>query len=332
LRPPPDSAAPKRFDLVERAFANSVLAQRKVKLRLTPTFAEGDLPPDIRDGFRLGMKEVEARFSTGQFQKQQTAVVVDKTTTKSMKMGQLEANIDDAFGDLGGPCDQLALRATGGAPRTKIPFQSWPSHSMRMDNGAGLKAWPQLAPPELAQSSEDTKCLSNEPDVSIAGCSTLIQSGQINPGRLAGAYYNRGNAYERKGLFDLSIADYTQSIKVGRADPIVYNNRGIAYDEQGQHDLAIADFSEAIALNPTYAEAYSNRAIALGAKGLYDEALGDFSHAIELNPAYAQAYAGRGVVYSVKGFDVQARADFHSALAIDPGLETARRGLIRLGP
>ena len=45
------------------------------------------------------------------------------------------------------------------------------------------------------------------PDLQIAGCSTLIESGRGNDRGLSVAFYDRGNAYRQKGDFGHAIAD-----------------------------------------------------------------------------------------------------------------------------
>ena len=43
------------------------------------------------------------------------------------------------------------------------------------------------------------------------------------------AYYNRGNAYHRKGNFDRAIDEYTKAIELKLDYANAYNNRGVAY-------------------------------------------------------------------------------------------------------
>ena len=55
----------------------------------------------------------------------------------------------------------------------------------------------------------------------------------------AGAYNNRGNAYDEKGDFDAAIQDYNKAIELQPDYAGAYNNRGNAYDEKGDFDAAI---------------------------------------------------------------------------------------------
>src|SRR5437867_597411 len=49
------------------------------------------------------------------------------------------------------------------------------------------------------------RCNENDPDVSIAGCTALIQSGQETTSILAAVFNNRGLAYKAKGDNDRAI-------------------------------------------------------------------------------------------------------------------------------
>jgi len=58
-----------------------------------------------------------------------------------------------------------------------------------------------------------TWCNDSDPELRIRGCSLLIQSGKEPAKVLAGALFNRGNAYEAKGQYDLAIQDFDAAIK-----------------------------------------------------------------------------------------------------------------------
>jgi lipoprotein NlpI len=101
-----------------------------------------------------------------------------------------------------------------------------------------------IALPVSAQTRDQNvaQCDRPDPDASIAGCTALIQSGQETSAVLAAAYYNRGNAYDGKGLHDQAIADFTQAIAIKPDLAQAYYNRGVAYEGKRLRDLAIADF------------------------------------------------------------------------------------------
>jgi tetratricopeptide (TPR) repeat protein len=66
------------------------------------------------------------------------------------------------------------------------------------------------------------------PNLQIAACSTLIESGRGNDRGLSVAFYDRGNAYQQKGDFDHGIADYDQAIKLNPNFTTAINNRAAA--------------------------------------------------------------------------------------------------------
>jgi tetratricopeptide (TPR) repeat protein len=72
----------------------------------------------------------------------------------------------------------------------------------------------------------------------------------------ANTYYNNGNAYGRKGLYDEAIKDYTKAIQVNPKYAEAYYNRGIAYYKKGLTNLSISNWKKAVDLG--YEEARQN--------------------------------------------------------------------------
>jgi hypothetical protein len=67
------------------------------------------------------------------------------------------------------------------------------------------------------------------------------------------AYYNRGFAYAKSGLYDKAIEDYNRVIQLNyKQYSRVYATRGIAYWKTGQSDLAMEDFQKACELGDGY--------------------------------------------------------------------------------
>lgn len=77
---------------------------------------------------------------------------------------------------------------------------------------------------------------------------------EIGP-HLEGAadYYNRDDAYRKKGPSDLAIAAHD------KADATDYCKQGLAYIKEGEYDLAIQSFDKAIKLDPKNTDAYYYR-------------------------------------------------------------------------
>lgn len=129
--------------------------------------------------------------------------------------------------------------------------------------------------------------------------------------RMSQQYFDKGNLYRDKGLFDLALGNYKKSLayednpnkleilfaigniyldtgkpnlaidKYKKALVIcddaskkvpIYNNLGLAYMHEGSYDLAIQSFERAISLNSKWKSAYHNLAIIYRKKGLKDTA------------------------------------------------------------
>ena len=81
------------------------------------------------------------------------------------------------------------------------------------------------------------------PDLTINGCTVVIQSGKFTGNNLAIAFYDRGNAYGEKGDFDLAIADLDEAIRLDPNYTDAFNLRGLAKREKGDTAGAEADFA-----------------------------------------------------------------------------------------
>lgn len=72
-----------------------------------------------------------------------------------------------------------------------------------------------LAPAAVADSKQDwDDCTSSDPDVSIAGCSRIIERGGESKNNIAIVYFDRGIAHQNKGEHQDAIADFNQSLKL----------------------------------------------------------------------------------------------------------------------
>jgi tetratricopeptide (TPR) repeat protein len=163
------------------------------------------------------------------------------------------------------------------------------------------------------------KCVSSDPDTSIAGCTALIQAGRESTASLVGAYSRRASAYMRKGDYDRAIHDYDDATRLNPNDAAAYNDRGSAYLYKGDYDRAIQNYDDAIHLHPNDAPAYTGRGGAYFLKGDRDSAIQDFNEAIRLNPNEASiAYCSRGVAYTDMGDYDRAIQDYDDAIRLSP--------------
>ena len=180
---------------------------------------------------------------------------------------------------------------------------------------------------------QQQECPAPDPDVSISGCTALIQSGHETQQKLPIDFYNRGLAYLLKDQYDRSIEDFDQAIRLNPNYDLAFKVRGNVYLSEGQYDRAIEDFGHVIAINPNDAWAFVGRGGAYFGKGVvacrpaslppcalataqYDRAIEDFDQTFRLNPndaAAASAYGQRSVIKSAKGDFVGGAADLAKA-------------------
>lgn len=101
-----------------------------------------------------------------------------------------------------------------------------------------------------ARAGDWDACKNDNPDVSIFGCTAIIDAGTDQTENIANAHYLRGNAYYRKTEFGRAIADYSEVIALDPDYANAYVLRGAAYEQQGKKQKAVADYSKALALRP----------------------------------------------------------------------------------
>ncbi|MEE9543007.1 MAG: tetratricopeptide repeat protein, partial [Thermodesulfobacteriota bacterium] len=104
------------------------------------------------------------------------------------------------------------------------------------------------------------------------------------------AYINRGDAYERLGLYNKQVEEMDRVIEIDPLYMPAYNNRGSAYGWLGEYELAAGDYKRAIELNPENALLYRNLAWALSKLGKMDESLVYYKRAAALGNIEAKNY------------------------------------------
>ncbi len=161
------------------------------------------------------------------------------------------------------------------------------------------------------------------PDLTIAGCNAVINSGNYSGHSLAVAYNNRAIAYQAVGQYDRSIQDSDQAIRLDPNYARAVYNRGFTNEKQGQDDRALADYSQAIRLDPDFGSAFNNRGSVFYRRGQYDRALQDYDRAIELDIGNANIYYNRSLAKRELGDSAGATEDYNTAVRMDPGIEHA---------
>ena len=163
-------------------------------------------------------------------------------------------------------------------------------------------------------------CSASDPDLAIGGCTAVIQSGREPREVLAGAFENRGIAYDDKGQYDRAIQDFDQAIQIDPNFASAFYNRGLAYYRKGLFDRAIQDYDQAIRLDANYATAFVNRGVVYARKGQHNRAIQDFDEAIRLNPNSGLAFYDRGMALRALGQQSAATRDFAKARQLNPNL------------
>jgi tetratricopeptide (TPR) repeat protein len=109
---------------------------------------------------------------------------------------------------------------------------------------------PALRAAPITPSSSDliTQCMNDPkkftPDVMIAACNTLIQSGRWTGKDAAWLYNNIGKGYFLKGDYEDALTNYDHALRLDPSDAYAYCGRGITKDNvtpgSGDADIARA--------------------------------------------------------------------------------------------
>jgi tetratricopeptide (TPR) repeat protein len=170
-----------------------------------------------------------------------------------------------------------------------------------------------------------------------------------DPSGYAGAYNNRGSAFNNMGQFDKAVEDYNKAIALNPSYGMAYRNRGSAYlnigrpnlaiedynrpspgpsaaayyerglafEQYGQTDKAIEDYSSAVELKPSSLQVHVRLGVLYGKSGAFEKAIDEFNRAVTINPEYSLAYSNRGFAYSLMGQNDLAIRDLSRAIELD---------------
>ena len=126
-------------------------------------------------------------------------------------------------------------------------------------------------------------------------------------------HYNRARVEGLLKLYDASLADYAEALKVNPDGPQVPAYRCITYAGMGKFDEAVADCNTVLAKAPNQIYSLTSRANAYLGKGNLDAALYDYNQVLKINPNYVRAYVGRGQLNEKRRNLAAARADYRAA-------------------
>ncbi len=148
----------------------------------------------------------------------------------------------------------------------------------------------------------------------IAACTKAITANPNN----AGAYVDRGKAYQNINQLELALADYTWAIKLEPKNAGAYSARAQVYYDTKRYGEALNDYSSTIELVPQDMEAHFRRGVCYYYTGQYELGIGDLEQVTVLQPQHAGAYLVKGVCYQKLDRKEEAIKAYQSLLAHVP--------------
>lgn len=175
-------------------------------------------------------------------------------------------------------------------------------------------------------------CNGDDTGRKLAGCTAIIDKGELPAAALAIAHSRRSDVYLEALKPDDAIGDRVKALELQPDDPAYklrlidsYTLRGAQRLEKGDVDSALADYGALIRLDPSNHESHLARSGAYVRMKDYKQAIADLQTVAKLQgeadthrKALARLYELSGVEHLLnKAFD-QAIADFTEALQRDP--------------
>ena len=113
-----------------------------------------------------------------------------------------------------------------------------------------------------------------------------------------------------------AVADCNRALELDPDNVLAFFTRGDAHFRWGLYDYAIKDFDRAIMIRPRFAYAYAGRAAAYGSKGLHNQAIEDCNRALEIDPTLALAYYNKAVCCEITGRRKEAIAAYRDFIRL----------------
>jgi tetratricopeptide (TPR) repeat protein len=137
-----------------------------------------------------------------------------------------------------------------------------------------------LAGPARAENALD--CFGENRDLWVAGCTALIERGNLDQEQLSRAYAMRALGFSLRGQFDRAIGDYDTAIRIIPDFAVALNNRAWAYFRSGRATQGRADVEKSLQLNPMSEHTWDTRAHIRQVTGDLAGALADYERAVEI--------------------------------------------------
>lgn len=144
----------------------------------------------------------------------------------------------------------------------------------------------------MATTDDATRdCMGGEVSKKIAGCTAMLDAPGLSEGQRSVAFGMRALAYSLLGMFEKSIVDYDEALKIRPDFPLALNNRAWAYYKLGRGSEGINDVDLALKLSPASPYALDTRAHIRQSMGNAEGALDDYEMAIVIGgPTIVRMY------------------------------------------
>ncbi|MFN0035134.1 MAG: tetratricopeptide repeat protein [Saprospiraceae bacterium] len=155
----------------------------------------------------------------------------------------------------------------------------------------------------------------------IKDYSDALAKPKITPKSKSEALSNRGAAYGMSGMFEPSIRDISEAIKLDPKNKNAYANRSIAYLNTGQLEKALGDYQAYLKFEPNNANFWYESGMVQRVLKRNEEAVRSLDRAIQLNPTLGIAYIERARAKAQSGNQASARQDYQKAQQMGVALE-----------
>lgn len=145
---------------------------------------------------------------------------------------------------------------------------------------AGLLLTFALVLPARAETALD--CFGENRDQWVAGCTALIERGNLEPEQLSRAYAMRALGFSLRGQYDRAIGDYDAAIRIVPDFAVALNNRAWAYFRSGRGQQGMGDVEKSLRLNPLSEHTWDTRAHIRQVMGDFAGALADYEKAVQI--------------------------------------------------
>lgn len=181
----------------------------------------------------------------------------------------------------------------------------------------------------LAHADDWADCRSEDLDVSIRGCTAIINAGSATAKTLGVAHNNRGYAFVRKGGVNEALKDYDRAVALNPENAAyLHASCGLRAETGTDLERARANCDAALALenNPNILFA---RGLVGIKQGLFDQAWADYDAALQAKPGDAYYLYGRGIAALRLGRTAEGNVDIVAAVQLDGMIagEYARLGV-----